>query len=249
MKNAGLAAGMWLVCLGSPVWSATPSVDVDHVIAQTTAAMGGADALRNLRNVRLGLAWTEGGIEYTGDYRATRDGHMRIDVFVNGDRVYSEGLDREGAWEQAGEGQSVVSVDQTAHDALARGITYRFDGIWFARERGHEVAYEGAQAVNGVDYHVVKLRFDDGFETYFYINPATWMVERRRDRRAYHPAIDSTEILIESVSDGFAPLCGVPLAMTSQDIDIANGAVLATRGVIRSRCNLADDALDIARPG
>lgn len=248
MKHTGLAVGIWLVCLGSPVWSAAPAVDADHVIAQTTAAMGGADALRNLRNVRLGLAWSEAGIHYTGDYRAMRDGQMRIDVFVDGDRVYSEGLDHEGAWEQAGEGQPIVSVDQTARDALARGISYRFDGIWFAREQGHQVAYEGAQSVGGVDYHVVKLRFDDGFETYFYINPANWMVERRRDRRAYHPAVDSTEILVESVSEAFAPLCGVPLAMTSQDVDVTNGAVLATRGVIRSRCNLAEEALDITRP-
>ena len=51
----------------------------------------------------------------------------------------------------------------------------------------------------------------DGFETNFYVNPVTWLIERQRDRRAYHPSSDPREITVESVQDRFMRLCGVPL--------------------------------------
>jgi hypothetical protein len=244
-------------CLALPVTAvalaATPACSTrltitETVVAEVTRAMGGEQALRNLRNVRIDVAWTEGGRSFTGDYRATRDGRMRIDVYLNGKRVYSEGLDTRGAWEQAGEGAEVVAVGAAARDALRHGISYRFDGIWFARERGHGVEYVGTDAVAGAKFHVMKLKFPEGFETYFLVNPSNWLPERRRDQRAYHPSVDSTKIAIESVDSDYVFRCGVAQALTSRDINLATGEVLAERRVNTALCNLPDSALDIDRP-
>ena len=111
-----------------------PQARLDRIVARTTEAMGGVETLRALQNLRLIATWTEGGTAFRGDYRATRDGRMRIDVYVDGARVFSEGIDRNGAWEQRGPAAAPAAVGQPARDALAHGIAYRFDGIWFARE-------------------------------------------------------------------------------------------------------------------
>lgn len=232
----------------APSACTAPPPSVDSVIAQTTKAMGGAEVLRNLRNVRIAVEWTEGGRQFTGDYRATRDGLMRIDVFIDGERVYSEGHDRQGAWEQAGEGVEVVNVGTAGRDALLHGVSYRFDGIWFARERDQTLDYLGTEEVAGISYHVMKLTFPDGFYTHFYVNPSTWMLERQRDQRAYHPSADPKKITVESVQADFQPHCGVPFALTSRDINLATGEVLAERRVSEARCNLDAATLDLDRP-
>jgi hypothetical protein len=69
---------------GSPIRSSGQADDVTlkQVIARTTEAMGGRRDLARLRNLRLKAEWIEGGSKFTGDYRATRDGRMRIDVFI-----------------------------------------------------------------------------------------------------------------------------------------------------------------------
>jgi hypothetical protein len=225
-----------------------PAPTTEGVIARTTEAMGGGEALRNLRNVRIAAEWKEGGRAFKGDYRATREGLMRIDVFIDGERVYSEGFDAQGAWEQAGEGAAVQSVGAAARDALTHGVSYRFNGIWFARERGQAVEYLGTETVEKIPYHVMRLKFPDGFETYFYINPKTWLPERQRDERAYHPSSDPKKITIESVQADFALRCGVAMALTSRDINLASTEVLAERRVSDAQCNVDAAALDLERP-
>ena len=238
-----------ILALGAALATANaPPVTVDEVIARTTEAVGGADALRALRNVRLIAEWTENGTAFRGDYRATRDGRMRIDVFVDGNRVFSEGIDRAGAWEQRGPTAAPAAVGEVPRNALAHGIAYRFDGIWFAREHGSTVGLQGEEEVDGVRYRVVKHVFPDGFETYFYVNPQSWLIERQRNQRAYHPSNDPTVIRVETVHADFAPLCGVQFARASRDVNLGTGATLSANRVVEGRCNVAEGQLDIDRP-
>jgi hypothetical protein len=237
-----------LFAIGAALAVATP-VTIDEIVARTTEAVGGVDALRALSNIRLIAEWTENGTAFRGDYRATRDGRMRIDVYVDGNRVFSEGIDRAGAWEQRGPAVAPAAVGEAPRNALAHGIAYRFDGIWFAREQGRTVALQGEERVDGVAYHVVKLGFADGFETYLYVNPSSWLIERQRDQRAYHPSNDPTQIRVESVQGAFGPLCGVQFARASRDVNLGTGATLSQNRVTDARCNLAEAQLEIDRPG
>jgi hypothetical protein len=237
-----------IFAIGAALATATPPVTIDQVIARTTEAVGGVEALRALHNIRLVAEWTENGTAFRGDYRATRDGRMRIDVFVDGNRVFSEGIDRAGAWEQRGPAAAPAAVGEAPRNALSHGIAYRFDGIWFAREQGRTVALQAEEQVDGVAYHVVRLGFPDGFETYLYVNPATWLIERQRDQRAYHPSNDPTRIRVETVQSAFAPLCGVRFARASRDVNLGTGATLSQNRVTEGRCNLAEAQLEIDRP-
>ncbi len=223
-------------------------IGADEVITRSAAAVGGVEALRALRNIRLIAEWTEDGTAYRGDYRATRDGRMRIDVFVDGRQVFSEGIDRNGAWEQRGPTAAPTVVGDAARNALAHGVAYRFDGLWFAREQGRHVTLVGTERVEGIDYHVMKLAFADGFETYLYVNPQSWLVERQRDQRAYHPSVDPTVIRVESVHQAFAPMCGVQFARASHDRNLGTGAMLSQNRVVEAHCNIAESVLGIDRP-
>jgi hypothetical protein len=95
---------------------------------------------------------------------------------------------------------------------------------------------------------VLKLTFRDGFETFFYVNPATWLIERQRDVRAYHPSSDPKKITVETVHDGFADLCGVKVPARSRDVDLKAGKTLTTNRLAEGRCNIPDAQLDIERP-
>ncbi len=233
--------------LAHPLAMAAPAPELDTILTKSLGAMGGEAALRGLNNVRISATWTENGMQFTGDYRATREGRMRIDVFIDRTRVYSEGLDDEGAWEQAGT-EKVAAVGVDARNALAHGIAYRFEGIWLTRESGHQVQYDGIERVGGVDYLTVKLAFRDGFETFFLVNPQTWLPERQRDVRAYHPANDPKKIVIEVLQGNFKKHCGVAMPHVSRDINLSTSEVLTERKVTELVCNVPVESLDIERP-
>jgi hypothetical protein len=221
---------------------------LDRIIERSLTATGGESALSGLRNLRLKAAWTEMGTAFTGDYRATRDGLMRIDVSVDGKRVFSEGIDSRGPWEQKGPDAPATPVGPEAGNALRHGIEYRFNGIWLARERGNKVSHAGREVIDGVDYHVIKLTLRDGFESYFYVNPATWLVERQRDTRAYHPSLDRTKVRIENVFDQHVARCGVKMPSRQQDRDVGAGKILSSSRVVEGTCNVPFATLDIDRP-
>jgi len=48
--------------------------------------------------------------------------------------------------------------------------------------------------VDGTSYYVLELKLDDGFVTYLYLNPTTYLIDRQRDIRAMHPAIDPSKM-------------------------------------------------------
>jgi hypothetical protein len=218
------------------------------VLGDATQAVGGEDSLRGLRDLLIDAEWDEGGLQFRGLYRATRDGRMRIDVFTRGERVFSEGIDASGAWEQAGPDSTVQAVGDASGRALRHGIEYRFYNIWLAHERGNRVETAGYESIDGIRYYVAKLRLADGFETLVFIHPQTHLIERQRDVRAYHPSDDETKIVVESVRSDFTEHCGVMIPMVSADRDIRAGRVLATQRVRVVQCNLAEAALDLDRP-
>lgn len=239
---SGVGGGIALASGGHPF-------SAERVISRTTKAVGGETALRRLQNLFLRAEWSEGGANFAGVYRATRDGLMRIDVYVDGKRVFSEGIDAGGAWEQPGADQPIKDVGAAARAALTHGVEYRFNGIWFARERGNQVIPVGRETVDGIDYYVVKLAFQDGFETLFYVNPGTWLIERQRDHRAYHPSSDPKKITVENVFVEFTTACGVKIPSRQRDRDMGGNKTLSETAVVDARCNLPIEKLDIGRPG
>ncbi len=223
-----------------------PSDPLAAIIAQHTEARGGAAAIEAVRNVRTKVEIVEPTFQVTGDYRAT-EGRMRIDVYADGRRVFSEGVDASGAWQQPGADAPISDASEAGKAALLHGIESNLFGLHQLAERGNRLSLEDGEVLDGVAFRVIKVTMADGFETYLYINPQTSMIERRRDVRALHPDADPATKLIENQYSDFRKSCGVMNSFASRQVDVRTGEELQTTRVVEQRCNLDDQALEIPR--
>ena len=231
-----------LVTACAPVATAAPSTSVpaaltlQDVIARNTKARGGATALDAMRTLQIDAEIKEGGQILNGHW--TADGkHVRVDIYVDGKSVFSEGVDDQGGWMwNGGDAPPEPSVEKGRQALLNGGENHLFGWHRFA-ERGHKLALMPPAAIDGVTYQVVEARYATGQVSYFYVNPANWQAERRRDERAYHPDVDPTKQKVESRFYDFVAVDGVVASHASEDFDLATGKSLASSRVLKRVIN------------
>lgn len=230
--------------IASPALAADPGLA--EVIARHTKACGGARAMDAIHSVSVDLDITEQGSTVRANYRATPEA-MRIDIFAGGKRVYSEGLDARGSWDWDGGAPAAKDASPEGAKAIRHGMEFNLFGLHRFAERGHRLELAGREVVAGTDYHVIRVVMNDGFETFRYIDPKSWMVGRSRDVRAIHPDMDPTKKLLENVYEDFRPVDGVMTSFRSHQADVTTGAVLQTTQLLAQRCNPPAEALHLAR--
>ena len=243
-RSAFLLIGCGVVFAGNisagPV-SVVDVLDNNHSAVRPDAPPGG------VRNTEKVLQISEGGAVLLARYRATSQGHMRIDVFADGARVYSEGMDSDGAWEWPGGQDGPEDVHHEGAGALAHGIEFNLFTLAELTLRGHAVELADREWIGDKDYFVLKVTLSDGFETWRFVNAETWLVDLSRDFRAFHPGVDATKKALETQSDQWVHADGVKFASRSRTIEIETGAVLATTIVLSSRYNAPVAELDLSR--
>lgn len=246
--NRWLAVGMVVSTLTCASCSLERTPTVDELIAHNVEARGGASRLDAIENLRTRVRIIEPTYTVVGDYRATTDGRMRIDVFTGARRVFSEGIDGDGAWQRAGGDDAPITPSSEAgRAALLHGIEFNLFGLHRFAERGHTIELDGREVVDGTDYYVLHVTLRDGFETWLYLDPSSWMIGRQRDVRALHPDMDPDEKVIETVAERFGTHCGVETAIVSKHKDVATGDVLQTTELLTQECNLPPDELALPR--
>jgi hypothetical protein len=167
---------------------------------------------------------------------------MRIDIFADGRRVYTEAFDGQRGWDLGAEGTAATVDPHSA--ALWHGT--QFPGTIFGLEdleaNGHRLEYSGRERLGGIDYYVLRITLSDGFVTYRYVNPTTWLIERGRDFRAFHPALDAHEAWIETLYSDYRRVDGVLRPFVSTNTDLGTGAWQATNTVEAIKVNPPFDA-------
>lgn len=217
--------------MARPVY-AGDAVTLDEVIAAHVAARGGVAALDRIKSCRITLDITEDGQTIQGDYAADVAGLVRIDVRVAGKLVYREGVDAQGAWLWPGdEPMPRASTAAGAAKALLNGAEGHLVGLHRFAARGHRVTLMAREAIAGVLYHVVEVAFASGHTSYFYIDPVSAMITRKRDARAYHPDVDPSVQRIETRFSDFRTVDGVVSADRNEDYDLTTGALLSVHQV------------------
>jgi len=159
---------------------------------------------------------------------------MRVDIYADGARVFSEGIDAGGGWQQGGEGAEITEASDTATAALAHGIAFNIFGLHDLAARGGEATLDGRNRVDGIDYYVIRVVLADGFTRYFFINPESWLIERHRETSALHPDLDAEERPAETIESGFERHCGVLRATRTRKIDLETGEEIQGRRRARS---------------
>ncbi len=209
-----------------------PPATLEEVVERNTEAAGGRAALEAVHSIQVDLHIVDPGFAVDGVYRAIRPGQMRIDVMSDGKHVFTEALNSSRAWQWKGKG-APVGASSTAAAALQHGVELpgKLFGLHEARPRGHQLDLVGRETVDGIDYNVLRLTFSDGYTTFLYVDPGTWLITRRRDRRPLHPDVDPTPTTIESRYSDFRRIAGVQFSFANTDVDLATGKVLETTTV------------------
>jgi len=238
---ARIAAGV----LSGGLMNVVAAETLDEIIAQHTAAMGGAAVIEAVSSLETEIEIVEPAFSVTGHYVADRAGRMRIDVYANDQRVFTESHDGKSSWQMGGDGIP-DSHDAVGTAALWHGTQFpgKVLGLHEMGNFGHVLSVQGRETVGGVDYHVLKLTFRDGFETYLYVDPQSWLITRTRDVRALHPDTDPTGLWLETRYTDFRPVDGVMRSFADSQVDLKDGTVLQNSTVNWIRTNVPlDDAL------
>lgn len=210
------------------------------VISRHTEARGGADALDRVNSAAIEVEITENGQTFPIRYYAVADPRplARVDVVIDGQRVYSEGVDSAGVWLwPADEAEARASVAEGSANALIHGVESNLVGLHRFEQRGHKLALMPRDTIDGVAYYVIETTFSTGHKTYFYIDPESWMIARKRDERAYHPDADETKQRVESRFSDFQKTDGVLYSNRNEDIDLNTGETLSTNRVLSRAIN------------
>ena len=227
------------ICLAG---CARESLTVDQLIERNIQAVGGRTALEAIRSIRFDLHITDPDFEVDGTYVAARPGWMRIDITANGQHVYTEALGRTRAWQWKGKSEPVAqSAKGTA--ALRHGVELpgHLFGLHEMRSRGHRLELAGREQIEGINYHVLRVILADGYETTLYVDPASWLITRRRDMRPLHPDVDPTPTTIENKMSDFRRVGDLLFSFASTDTDLATGKILETAAVRSITLNPAVD--------
>ena len=249
-RNTGRVVGLCVALLAAARSTPRQAPTVDEVISRHTAAVGGRAALDAVQSVSFTLRITERHSTIDAVYVADRQGRMRIDVYADGERAYSEGYDGRVAWAwhqgaTHGEPETPAATAALRHGVQLPGKVF---GLHELRGRGIAIDLVGREALSGTDYFVLGLTFPDGFVTHLYVNPETFLIERQRDRRALHPDLDGRATWLETQYSDFRAVGGTMHAFRDRQVNVRTGEVLSTTAVRSLEVNVAPDTTAFARP-
>jgi hypothetical protein len=208
------------------------------VVDLHTRARGGAAAIEAVKAIQIDVTIEEPEFTVDGRYFATREGDMRVDVFADGERVFTEALDQGKSWSREGGDEAVAEPgSEQGAAALRHGVEapFKLFGLHEMQARGHQLTLGDRERVDDVDYYVIHATLADGFETCYYLNPSTWVIERERQHRALHVDEDPQPEWIETEYLDYAAVAGVLFPFGQVERQLATGVVLAkntTRRII-----------------
>jgi hypothetical protein len=210
------------------------ATELARVLACNDRAVGGP-ALRRVNRVRYELQIEEPGFTAVGHYAAERLGRAQIDVFVAEQRVFSEGWDGHAGWQLPQGATKPVATSPDGAAALRHGIEQP-GHLWTLADmpqNGHAVEFVGRDSIQGTNYYVVKLTLRDHFESWYWLNPLSCLIERNRNFRAFHPDLDPKRRWTETLFDDYRVDQGVMRSYLSRTVDMATGAVIGTTRILK----------------
>jgi len=214
------------------------AMPLEDLIRRHIEARGGEAAIEAIQSLEMDLRIVEPTFAVTGLYRVDRQGRMRIDIFSEGRRVFSESYDGSHGWQLPEDGPGPVPSEKgTAALRNSAQSPTKVLGLHEMEAHGHQLASAGREKIDGIYYHVVVLTLDDGQVERYYIDPRSFLITRSRAVRPLHPDIDATPTTIETVYSDFRKVSGVSFGYLSVDTDLTTGQVLQTTTLIEVRPN------------
>jgi hypothetical protein len=221
------------------------AISLEDVLAKHARSRGaGLETVDSLR-VRLRVEEPEFTVE--GSYAADRRGRVRVDIFLEGRRVFSEGVDERGAWSMDEKGPpQEASPDGLA--ALEHGRLFNLYGLEELPRSGHVLVLEKDSTRNGRVYHVVRIELSDRFRTWRWIDAETGRLTIKRDFRALHPDLDPRPVWIETEQSDFRLVGGAEFPYASRQVEVETGRLLQTTRILDVEPNPCLSEEELRRP-
>ncbi len=199
------------------------------------------------RSIRVRLRVEEPGFAVEGTYLAEREGRVRVDIFLQGRRVFSEGLDERGGWSM---GKSGPPRDATEDGvaALEHGRLFNLYGLQELPRLGHRIVLEGHRTSAGRQYDVLRLELSDGFRTWRWIDTVTGQITIQRDLRPLHPDVDPRPVWIENRYSDFRPVDGVLFPFASEQVELESGRQMQRTQILWLEINPCLSEEELRRP-
>jgi hypothetical protein len=212
-------------------------LSLKEIIHRHTAAVGGAAVLDRVHSKWVSLTVTEKGQPIDGIYQCIGIPEWRIDIYAGGKHVFCEGLDRNGPWLWPGGDPAPKNATADARRTGIQGIEFHLYGLHRFPARGHQLFLDQPQVIDGTRYHVVRVLMRDAYETFLFINPTTFLIDRRRDERAPHPDLDPTRKFIEKRYSDYRPVDGILTAYLEEEYNLTDGKLVNSSAVKQVRYN------------
>ena len=208
-----------------------------EIIHRHTAAMGGAAALDRVHSKRVAVTVTEKGQPVDGIYQCAAVPEWRIDIYAGGKHVFCEGLDRQGPWLWPADAPAPADAAPDARRTGNQGVEFNLYGLHRFPARGHRLFLDRPQLIDGTRYHVVRVLMRDAYETFLFINPATYLIDRRRDQRAPHPDMDPTRKFMEKRYSDYRRTDGILTAFLEEQYNLTDSKLVNSTAVKEVRLN------------
>jgi len=206
---------------------AASDLSLEELIERHTLARGGRLAIESVESLEIELDIVEPTFEVRGLYRADRAERMRIDIFSDSERVFSEGHDGSTSWQWKGGAEHSESTTPEAAATLRHGAILNLRGLHELEEAGHKLTYLGLETLEGVRLHTLQITLDDGFVLYDYLDPESLLVVRSRSFRAFHPDVDPEEKWHETRYSDFRDVGGQRRPFVTETVDLATGETIS----------------------
>ena len=90
---------LMLVCCCCSTLASASSMTLQEILQEHAKTLGSEAYRDNIQNLAYEIKIKEPTFEATAIYQATRAGQMRIDLYMQGDRLFTEAFDGETAWQ------------------------------------------------------------------------------------------------------------------------------------------------------
>ncbi|MCH7805693.1 MAG: hypothetical protein IH995_00920 [Proteobacteria bacterium] len=200
---------------------------LSQIIEKNTAARGGAEAIASVQTIQVRIQITEPSFQVMGHYAATRDGKMRIDIFADGQRVFTEAFNGESGWQMFGDG-TVADMSEAGEAAVRHGIITNLYGLNEMAGINQALEYIGREMIDGRDYEKFDLIFDDGFVLHYDLDSETGLIVRQYDEVALHPDLDDTVQRFMTVYSDFRTVGGVVYSFHDEKRDLDTDELVQT---------------------
>jgi hypothetical protein len=203
--------------------------------------------VESVRSMRVRLEVEEPDFAVEGVYAADRAGRVRVEIYLQRRRVFSEGLDERGGWSMDENGPPRDSTED-AVAALEHGRLFNLYGLQELPRLGHRIVLEGHRTSAGRQYDVLRLELSDGFRTWRWIDSVTGQITIQRDLRPLHPDVDPRPLWIENRYSDFRRVEGVVFPFASEQLELASGRWMQRTRVLSLEINPCLPEEDLRRP-